>query len=275
MSHGPRMVGGAVVLLALFFLLRGRIRIEKGWAGFAVVRFSAIERFAHWLLATSFIALALTGLTVRYGRGLLLPLLGHSSFTEVLRVSKALHGKVAFAFMLGLVLAFVLWVRHSLPHWRDPIWLLKGGGMVVRGVNPAAWKLNLGQKLLFWLTILVGVLLSITGLALLLPWTDLLAKTLAGLSTLGLPVPTADKDMQLAAVWHGALAWVLIGVTLAHAIIRTVGVQGAFAAMGSGRVDANWARQHHSLWAERELKRMGTEAAAPDGGKVPTAAPAE
>jgi formate dehydrogenase subunit gamma len=33
-------------------------------------------------------------------------------------------------------------------------------------------------------------------------------------------------------------------------------MQGAFAAMGSGRVDENWAAEHHNLWYER-LKREG------------------
>src|SRR5256885_6580983 len=35
---------GIVVLVAAFFLLRGRIRIEHGWAGRTMTRFSGIER---------------------------------------------------------------------------------------------------------------------------------------------------------------------------------------------------------------------------------------
>ena len=27
-------------------------------------------------------------------------------------------------------------------------------------------------------------------------------------------------------------------------------MEGAFAAMGSGQVDENWAREHHALWIE-------------------------
>jgi formate dehydrogenase subunit gamma len=38
--------------------------------------------------------------------------------------------------------------------------------------------------------------------------------------------------------------------------LRTIGIQGAASAMISGEVDANWARQHHSLWAEEELRRI-------------------
>ena len=66
--YGLWAMVGVVGVLAAFFLLRGRIRIEHGWAGRTITRFSEIERFGHWLLAVSFIILALTGLNVLYGR---------------------------------------------------------------------------------------------------------------------------------------------------------------------------------------------------------------
>jgi formate dehydrogenase subunit gamma len=44
-----------------------------------------------------------------------------------------------------------------------------------------------------------------------------------------------------------------------------VGMEGAFDAMGSGEVDVNWAKEHHSIWAEEQLKK---QAGVPAGGKV-------
>jgi formate dehydrogenase subunit gamma len=41
-----------------------------------------------------------------------------------------------------------------------------------------------------------------------------------------------------------------IAVMLAHIYIGTIGIEGAFEAMGSGTVDLNWAKEHHSLWLE-------------------------
>ena len=81
-ATGCGRMGGIVVLLAAFFLLRGRIAIEHGWAGRTITRFSDLERFGHWLLATSFIILALTGLNVLYGRYVLLPLIGAELFSD-------------------------------------------------------------------------------------------------------------------------------------------------------------------------------------------------
>jgi formate dehydrogenase subunit gamma len=45
---------------------------------------------------------------------------------------------------------------------------------------------------------------------------------------------------------------------LAHAYIGSVGMEGAYDAMGSGEVDENWAREHHSLWLAQEKKRAGS-----------------
>ncbi len=276
-SYGLWTVGGTIALLTAFFLLRGRIRIEKGWAGFNVARFNGFERFVHWLLALSFIVLAVTGLSLPYGRTLLVPLLGDQGSAELLRLSKTLHGMVGFAFMASLVLSFLLWVRHSLPHWRDLMWVLRGGGMIVRGSHPPVWRFNTGQKLLFWTVVFGGALLSVSGIALLFParaW--LFARVIAIPSLMGLQLPTEltpQQEVHYAALWHGVVALVLICAVIIHAFVRTIGIQGAFAAMASGAVDANWARQHHCLWAEDELRKMDLETPAETNG--PRMAPAE
>jgi formate dehydrogenase subunit gamma len=66
---------------------------------------------------------------------------------------------------------------------------------------------------------------------------------------------TDVAGMQLAQMVHGVVGVVFIAIMLAHIYIGTVGMQGAFEAMGKGEVDVNWARQHHSLWLEREIQK--------------------
>jgi len=275
--YGLWAIGGIFVVLAAFFLLRGRIAIDHGWAGRTITRFSDLERFGHWLLATSFIILALTGLNVLYGRYFLLPIIGADTFSTISIAGKWLHNYVAFAFMVGLALTFVVWIRHNFPSWRDIVWLAKGGGMFVKGSHPPAWKFNAGQKILFWLVMLGGLSLSLSGLALLFPFqTALFAKTFAMLNMAGFHLPTnltPVQEMQYATSWHGIIALVLTVVIVAHIYIGTLGMQGAFSAMGSGQVDVNWAKEHHSLWAEAELQRMEEVAAAETG--APRMAPAE
>jgi formate dehydrogenase subunit gamma len=276
-QYGAWALGGILVLLAAFFVLRGRIRIEHGWAGRTITRFTDVERFGHWLLATSFIILALTGLNVLYGRYFLLPVIGADAFAALSQAAKWLHNYVAFAFMAGLALTFLVWLRHNFPSWRDVVWLLKGGGLLVKGVHPPSWKFNAGQKILFWLVMLGGLSLSLSGIALLFPFqTALFAKTFAALNMVGFDLPTSltpVQEMQYATSWHGIIALALTVVIVAHIYIGTLGMEGAFSAMGSGEVDVNWAKEHHSLWAEREIEHM-QEAAAGETGAA-RAAPAE
>jgi len=42
---------------------------------------------------------------------------------------------------------------------------------------------------------------------------------------------------------------------LGHIYIGTIGMEGAFEAMGEGTVDINWAKEHHRLWLEDEMGR--------------------
>ncbi|MCC2690306.1 MAG: formate dehydrogenase gamma subunit [Rhizobiaceae bacterium] len=54
---------GMLLALAAFYFAKGRIKLEQGpETGRKVTRFNAFERFTHWLTATAFIILAISGL---------------------------------------------------------------------------------------------------------------------------------------------------------------------------------------------------------------------
>lgn len=256
--YGAYGLAGIVGLLALFYLVRGRVRVEHGMAGRTIQRFTDFERTGHWLLATSFIILALTGLNVLYGRYVLIPVVGKEVFASISLTGKWLHNYVGFAFMVGLLMTFLTWVWYNFPHPRDIVWFLRGGGLFGGG-HPAAKKFNGGQKILFWLVMLGGLSLSLSGLQLLLPYDlPLFAKTFAFLNGFGFELPTAltaNQEQQFATTWHGIMALVLTIIIIAHIYIGSIGMEGAFDAMGTGEVDVNWAKEHHSLWAEEELAK--------------------
>jgi formate dehydrogenase subunit gamma len=258
--YGGWIILGMIGLLALFFALRGRIRLHGGWAGVRIQRFNTIDRFTHWFTATCFIVLALSGLNLMFGRSLLLPLLGKETFAFVTQYGKYLHNYLAFGFMLGILLMFVLWVAHNIPNRYDVIWLVRGGGMFGGG-HPPARKFNAGQKILFWLVILLGLSLSLSGLQLLFPYQfNFFEGTFVFLNRwfdLGLPADLSPvAEQQLATLWHGIVGLVLTAIILGHIYIGTVGMEGAFDAMGSGRVDYNWAKEHHSVWVRETERKM-------------------
>ena len=275
--YGSWVLLGMLGLLALFFLLRGRVKIESGWSGQTIERFNGLERFTHWMTAVSFVILAITGLNLLYGRYLVATLVGRepgaapggsaieSIYGTLTLWGKFAHNYLAFPFMLGVVLMFILWVRHNIPNRYDVIWILKGGGLFSKHSHPPSKKFNAGQKIIFWTVVLTGISLSLSGVALLFPFeVTPWAKTFAILNVFGLGLPTeltAMQEMQLSQLWHSILALVVIAVIIAHIYIGSVGMQGAFAAMGSGKVDLNWAKEHHNLWVEEQQRKQASQPA--------------
>ena len=252
--YGAAGVIGIIVLLAAFYSWRGRITIDAGPSGKTIERFGTIDRFAHWLMAGSFVVLALTGLNLLYGRYTLLPLLGPEAFTAITIAGKYAHNYLSFAFMAGLALSFVLWVRHNIPSEIDLEWLKAGGGIFTKGVHPPARKFNAGQKIIFWVVMLGGLSVSMSGIALLFPFqTDMFAKTFGLLNVIGFDLPTsltALQEQHLNQLWHGIVSLVLMTIIVAHIYIGSVGMEGALDAMNSGKVDRNWAKEHHGLWVK-------------------------
>lgn len=242
-------VVGMIVLLTAFYLLRGKIRIDSGFSGRTILRFNWVERFAHWTLASTFIILALTGLNLIIGRGVIMPLLGENAFGTLSAWGKIAHNYLAWPFMAALVMIFLLWIIHNLPNKLDLEWIKKGGGLFKKGVHPPARKFNAGQKVIFWAVVLGGAALSYTGVMLLFPaWA-------------GTPA-----DWQFYQTIHALVAAALSAIVIAHIYIGSVGMEGAFDAMGTGEVDENWAKEHHSLWVEElqaTQKRNTTQVTTP------------
>ena len=124
--------------------------------------------------------------------------------------------------------------------------------MLAKGSHPPSRKFNFGQKVLFWAVILGGLSLSLSGVALLFPFRfGLFEPTSQFLNMVGVNTPTGltmMQEMQLSQLWHAFTGLIMIGIILAHIYIGSLGMEGAFAAMGRGQVDENWAREHHSVW---------------------------
>ena len=282
-TYGGWLLLGTIGALVLFYLLRGKVMIDEPMTGRTVTRFKSVERFAHWLLAGSFIVLGITGLLVLFGRIFIAPTFGPEANALILTVSKFVHNNVSWAFMLALVMVFVMWVWHNIPNRTDITWFAQFGGIVGKK-HPPAKKFNAGQKIIFWSVILLGGSISASGLSLLFPFElPMFAKTFAILNQTGLPelvglgalpeVLAPHEEMQFAQAWHAIVSFVLMAIIIAHIYIGSVGMQGAYDAMGSGEVDEAWAHQHHAIWLD-ELKAK--EAKAGPGGKAPpSAAPAE
>ncbi|GGE66638.1 hypothetical protein GCM10011533_18690 [Streptosporangium jomthongense] len=260
-TYGGGALLGFIALLVVFYLIRGKIMIDGGPSGTTIQRFKAIERFGHWLLAGSFIALGITGLITLMGRSFLIPVMGPDAFATLAAGSKWVHNNISWSFMLGLVMTFFMWVAHNIPDKLDWQWLKAGGGIFTNS-HPSAKKFNAGQKIVFWTVMVLGFSVSLSGLSLLFPFQmPMFAETFSVInSVFGTELATAltpHEEMQYANIWHSIVAFVMMLAIIAHIYIGTVGMEGAFDAMGSGQVDVEWARQHHDLWVAEVEARQG------------------
>jgi formate dehydrogenase subunit gamma len=228
---------GMVVLLAAAYFILGRLRISAGRSGVRVRRFNSFERFSHWLTASSFVVLALTGLNITFGKHLLLPLIGPDAFSTTAQAAKYIHNYVSFAFVLGLVLIVTLWIGDNIPRKVDVIWLKEGGGFI-RSRHPTAGRFNAGEKVVFWFALVAGVGVAVSGYLLMFPF-----------------YVTNIAGMQLGQVVHSLIAVFFIAVIIGHIYIGTLGMEGAFEAMRTGSVDLNWAKEHHGLWLAEEIAK--------------------
>jgi len=263
--YGAYGLAGIIGLLVVFYMVRGRITIDAGPSEDRIMRFGTIDRFAHWLMAGSFVVLGITGLNLLYGRYVLLPIIGKDAFATITTFGKYAHNYLAFAFMLGLGLAFILWVRHNIPNKLDLKWLAMGGGIFAKGVHPPARKFNAGQKIIFWAVMIGGLSVSMSGIALMFPFqTSMFAETFALLNSIGFSLPTDFtplQEQQMNQLWHGVVSLGLMTMIVAHIYIGSVGMEGALDAMNSGMVDRNWAKEHHNLWVEEEDQKTNPKPA--------------
>jgi len=112
---GGLAILGMLALLAIFLMVRGRIRLDHGFSGTRILRFASFERFTHWLTASCFVVLALSGLNISFGRILILPLFGANAFATMSGYAKIAHDYLAFPFMLGLAIMFLIWIKDNIP----------------------------------------------------------------------------------------------------------------------------------------------------------------
>jgi formate dehydrogenase subunit gamma len=241
---GAVMVLGAIAAVLAYHLIKGGFKLEHR-TGRKILRWTVSDRVLHWYTAVLFIVLAITGLSLLWGRHVLIPLLGKEGFAAWANLAKPIHDYLSLAFVAGLAVMLIKWFHHSIPTAYDLEWIKKAGGFLGGGHPPAGFS-NAGEKSLYWMLVFVGTALVVSGFWLLFP-------------NLGFE----RSAMQTANIVHGVSALIITAVICVHIYLGTLGSQGALEGMVTGEVDEGWARQHHGIWLE-EVQRG-------DAGKVAAA----
>jgi formate dehydrogenase subunit gamma len=259
LRNGPLTFYGGIALLVvpalllLFYFIKGPFRLHEKPTGRLIERFNSAERMVHWTMAFSFVALAVTGIVILFGKYVLLPVIGASAFAWITNIGKVIHNFVGPLFLFSIITFFLLYVKDNIFNGQDFKWLAKFGGLL-SGNHVPSGRFNGGEKFWFWLGVVVlGLAVSISGIVLLFPnWN------------------TARELMAQSNLIHAALATLFVALSLGHIYIGTIGTEGALEGMRKGYVDETWAKEHHVLWLE-EVK-AGKRPERPVAGKTATAA---
>lgn len=236
-QYGAYILLGMLGLILLFYILFGRVKLAGGREHMTIERWSLFDRTLHWFTAISFIILAVTGLSLLFGREVLIPYIGHQAFAAYATVALQVHNYLGPFFAVSLLIQLLKWLPHNIPKWVDIVWFFKGGGLIGRA-HPSAGRMNGGEKVWYWLLFIVGGVLVGSGLFLDFP---IFGQTRA--------------EMQQAHLLHAISSIILIAVAFGHIYIGTLGSEGSLEGMVTGRVDTRWAKQHHDLWYEDLLAK--------------------
>jgi formate dehydrogenase subunit gamma len=202
-----------------------------------IVRYTAGTRINHWIVAISFVLLALSGLALFHPALFWLTnLFGGGPWTRIL------HPFIGCVMAAAFYLLCLKFWRDNHLQQRDWIWLRKINDVVGnREENlPEVGRYNAGQKLLFFTLVACLIVLLLSGIVI---WRVYFSEFFA----IGV--------IRAAAVLHAFFAFVLICSIIVH-IYAGIWVKGSVRAMTRGWVTPGWAWKHHRAWFREVSKDM-------------------
>ncbi len=236
------VIGGwALVAMMLviggFYAWKGTVQLHDSPTGRMIERFTLLERMAHWGTAISFSVLAISGLILLFGKTLLIPVIGFTLFSWLAILAKNLHNFLGPLFIISCIITFIVFVRDNMLKAIDFKWIASFGGLI-SGKHVPSEKFNAGEKLWFWGGLmLLGLVVGVSGLVLNFP-----------------NFGQTRATMQLANLVHLTGATLFMLGALGHIYMGTLGMAGALDAMKTGVVDESWAKEHHEIWYDEQLK---------------------
>jgi formate dehydrogenase subunit gamma len=224
---------------------------DQHGAHIRVRRYSGSARINHWIVAISFVALLLSGLSLFHPS--LYPLTELFGGGETVRWIHPWIGLVLVVSFLGLFLRF-FW--QNLPEFTDFVWLARIR-YVLRANDedylPEVGKYNAGQKFVFWSQFVLVGTLFVTGVGL---WESGLGffENLLGFKA-------TIEQKRWAALIHASAAVLAITIWIIH-VYAAIWVRGTISAMTRGSVTGGWGWRHHRKWLRKEVDKGEIEKAA-------------
>lgn len=199
-----------------------------------VKKTSGYERVVHWAMALSCLILIITGFGFLYQQelGWLNTIFGGQ------HIAKRFHNWSGVVFTIAVIFSIGLWLPEALSFTKeDRQWFgMLGGYLSKYKEPPPQGKINAGQKLVVWLVVIFGILISASGF---LMWLT----------------PGSKGVMMLGHFLHNISFFVFAILVPLHIYLATAANPGTFRIMTRGDVPLYWAKKKHAKW----IKDMGIE----------------
>lgn len=200
-----------------------------------VDRYPGRVRVNHWITAISLILLALSGAALFHPSLFFLSgLFGGGSNT------RALHPWIGVVLLASFALLFVQMVRYNFWTKVDTQWMRQIGDVVSGDEEklPEIGKYNAGQKIVFWATALLILVLFGTGIMI---WYEYFGAYFT------------IEQQRFGHIIHALAAVAILLVIIVH-VYAGFYVRGTINAMTEGKVTGGWAFRHHRLWLRKEAR---------------------
>lgn len=201
-----------------------------------IQRYTTSQRINHWIIAMSFVLLALSGLALFHPSMFWLTnLFGGGPWTRIL------HPFIGVVMFVCFFLFAARMVRHNMFSKGDAAWLRHFKDVLNAKDEriPEVGRYNAGQKILFFALVIFMIGLLATGVVM---WREYFSAFF--------PI----WAIRLASVLHAVCALLMICAIIVH-IYAGIWVKGSVKAMTRGTVTRAWAWKHHRAWFREEMEK--------------------
>lgn len=187
-------------------------------------RLNFLEISSHFIRMASTIMLAITGIAFAVYSTLGL------SYQFLLHI----HLFFAVLFAFSSLVSILIWIKDNTFKKYDWEWFkVMGGYLTKKEIHIPTGKFNAGQKLFYWFTTLLSILIIYSGYLLTYPAQYSVSMVLG------------------ASIIHGISAVLLIAVVIGHAYLGSFANPGTIGAITHGMVAKEWMKIHHPKWSDR------------------------
>lgn len=204
--------------------------------------FNLYNRIIHQIAAVSFIVIIPTGFIIVFG-----DFFGGGTFV---RICKNLHGFFTIPFTIVVIPMALMWMKEAFFNMDDVKWLMIVGGYLSKEKRPIpAGKFNAGQKMWYWIAILGGITMIVSGAMMyFLDFKIEMLHNLTGLSQIDL--------LRLAAIVHNIMGFAVAALFITHVYMSMFAIKGAVHSIIDGYVGEEEIKILHSSWYKK-LKDQG------------------